>query len=88
MGARFDKAKLISDPLRREAEQKWADSDRTAAKRSRQGRAKARAHARRQETARAVKEQVQETERLKGKLERTERELAHQRRRRGKDKSK
>jgi hypothetical protein len=83
MSARLDKATLISDPLRREAEQKWADSDQTAAKRARRGRARARARTRRQEVA---KEQGQEIARLKGKLERTERELAQHRRRRGKGK--
>lgn len=81
MSAKLDRTKLISDPLRREAEQKWARSERTAAKRRRRGRAKARARTKRREIA---KEQDDQIRRLKGKLQRTQRELARHRRRRGK----
>jgi hypothetical protein len=77
MSAQLHRTKLISDPLRREAEQKWAQSDRTAAKRSRRGEAKARARTQRRKTARGQRDEIT---RLKGKLQRTEDELATRRR--------
>jgi hypothetical protein len=56
---------LISDPLRREAERGWAESERGAAKAKRQRQVKARARTKRRETARRQKDEIAH---LKGKL--------------------
>lgn len=71
-----DKTVMASDPLRREAENRWAESEQTAVKRQHRGKAKSRARAKRKESA---KQQQDEIARLTEKLEEAEQALSHQR---------
>ena len=69
----------MSKALRKEAEQRWADADRTAAQRQRKGRRKSRARSKRRETVSAHKEEIA---RLTGELARAKRKLTDQARKR------
>jgi hypothetical protein len=68
-----DKTHLASDPLRREAEQRWAESERSATHRQRRGQAKSRAQAQRRQADRDLRAQVAY---LTKKLAETEQQLA------------
>jgi hypothetical protein len=68
-----EKPDQASDALRREAELRWAESERSATHRRRRGQAKSRARAQRRQTDKELKAQVAY---LTKKLADTERELA------------
>ena len=65
----------MSKALRKEAEQRWADADRTAAQRERKVQRKSRARSKRRETVSAHKKEIA---RLSGELARAKRRLKEQ----------
>lgn len=67
-----EKTALASDALRREAELRWAQSERSANHRQRRGQAKSRARAQRRQSDAELKAEIA---RLTKKLAETEREL-------------
>jgi hypothetical protein len=76
---------MASDPLRREAEESWAESEQIAVKRQRRGQAKTRARAKRRQS---TKEQQDQIARLTDKLKQAERKLVQHRRRKAQSRDK
>lgn len=75
---------LASEPLRKEAERRWAEADRVASQGAKRTQARARARAKRGEVAKAKDEEIAS---LKGKLERAEQAVSQHPRPRRKDAS-